>query len=69
MAIARSLSNSPQIILLDEPTGDLDSKSTVEVMNLLLEINNFGYDSTAEDYKKAPSEGITIIMVTHNEDL
>lgn len=69
VAIARSLANSPQIILLDEPTGDLDSKSTVEVMNLLLEINNFGYDSTAEDYKKAPSEGITIIMVTHNEDL
>lgn len=43
VAIARSLANSPSIILLDEPTGDLDSKSTVEVMNLLLEINNFGY--------------------------
>jgi putative ABC transport system ATP-binding protein len=28
---------------MDEPTGDLDSKSTIEVMNLILEINNFGY--------------------------
>jgi putative ABC transport system ATP-binding protein len=37
------LANSPTIILLDEPTGDLDSKSTVEIMNLILEINNFGY--------------------------
>lgn len=43
MAIARSLANSPSIVLLDEPTGDLDSRSTIDVMNLLLEINNFGY--------------------------
>ena len=69
VAIARSLANAPQIILLDEPTGDLDSKSTVEVMNLLLEINNFGYHNIGEDYKNAVQEGITIVMVTHNEDL
>lgn len=47
--------------MLDEPTGDLDSKSTIEVMNLLLEINNFGYGKE--------EELTTIIMVTHNEDL
>lgn len=60
-AIARSLANSPSIILLDEPTGDLDSKSTVEVMNLVLHINNFGYGKT--------EERTTIVMVTHNDDL
>jgi len=47
--------------LLDEPTGDLDTKSTVEVMNLLLDINNRGY---ASDAKKC-----TMVMVTHNPDL
>ncbi len=68
MAIARSLANSPSIILLDEPTGDLDSKSTVEIMNLLLEINNFGYGTESQGEYNS-SEAITIIMVTHNEDL
>lgn len=55
------MANSPSIILLDEPTGDLDSKSTVDVMNLILEINNWGYGGL--------EERITIVMVTHNEDL
>lgn len=56
VAIARALANEPDILLLDEPTGDLDSTSTIEVMNLLLKINKFG--------KKT-----TIVMVTHNPDL
>ncbi|KAK8790901.1 hypothetical protein WA158_005532 [Blastocystis sp. Blastoise] len=54
VTIARALSNSPSLILLDEPTGDLDSRTTIEVMNILLELN---------------IEGTTCIMVTHNPDL
>lgn len=49
--------------MLDEPTGDLDTYSTVEIMNVLLKLNNFGY-SSAEDSKK-----ITMVMVTHNPDI
>lgn len=62
VAIARSLANAPEILLLDEPTGDLDTASTIEVMNLLLSINNFGY---SEENKTK----ITMMMVTHNPDL
>ena len=62
MAIARSLANSPQILLLDEPTGDLDTISTVEIMNLLLSLNNFGYNDMNSDR-------ITMVMVTHNPDV
>ena len=39
VTIARALANSPKILLLDEPTGDLDSKTTIEVMNILLSLN------------------------------
>ena len=51
VAIARALITQPQIILADEPTGALDSKTSVEVMQLLKQLNQ--------------QEGITIIVVTH----
>ena len=51
VAIARALITKPQIILADEPTGALDSKTSEEVMTLLSELNH--------------SEGVTIIVVTH----
>lgn len=55
VAIARALANRPSILLLDEATGDLDTKNTVEIMDLLLRINC--------------EQKVTCIMVTHNPDL
>jgi putative ABC transport system ATP-binding protein len=54
VAIARSLVNDPHIVLADEPTGNLDSKTSDEIMVLLTELNH---------------SGKTIIMVTHENDI
>jgi len=54
VSIARALVNNPEIILADEPTGNLDTKSTNQVLELFHEINN---------------EGKTIILVTHDNDI
>lgn len=54
VAIARALINQPALLLADEPTGNLDSESSNEVMDILEELNK---------------EGLTIIMVTHEPDI
>ena len=54
VAIARALANDPEILLADEPTGNLDSKTSVEVMGVFQKLNE---------------QGITIIMVTHELDI
>ena len=54
VAIARALMNDPPVLFADEPTGNLDTKSSVEIMNLFTALSE---------------EGITIIMVTHEDDI
>ena len=54
VAIARALMNEPPVLFADEPTGNLDTKASVEIMNLFTELSN---------------EGITIVMVTHEDDI
>lgn len=55
VTIARSISNNPSILLLDEPTGDLDTKSTDIIMKILVDLNI--------------KHKITMIMVTHDQAL
>ena len=55
VAIARALINAPPIIMTDEPTGNLDSKSGAEVMDILSRLHR--------------EKGITLVMVTHDEEI
>jgi len=55
VTIARALANKPELLLLDEPTGDLDTRNTVDIMDLLLDINL--------------NEHATLLLVTHNPDV
>ena len=52
--MARALVNNPDIILADEPTGNLDPKNSLDIMNLLEDINK---------------RGTTVVVVTHNKDI
>ena len=55
VAIARALANNPEIILADEPTGNLDTSTSKEIMEILIKLNK--------------DQGKTIVMVTHDEEL
>jgi len=55
VAIARALVNDPDILLADEPTGNLDSRTSVEIMEILQRLNR--------------DKGITIILITHEHDI
>ncbi|MDP2785457.1 MAG: ABC transporter ATP-binding protein [Sulfurimicrobium sp.] len=55
VAIARALINRPRLVLADEPTGNLDTKTSQEIMNLLTALNR--------------DEGITVVLVTHEADI
>ena len=54
VAIARALINDPEVVLADEPTGNLDSRTSVEIMAIFQQLNE---------------RGITIVMVTHEQDI
>lgn len=55
VVIARALAGNPQVVLADEPTGNLDTKLSVEIMELLHDLNK--------------TDGLTIVMVTHERDM
>ena len=54
MAVARALVNRPSILLADEPTGNLDSRTSVEIMEIFQSLND---------------QGLTIVLVTHEHDI
>lgn len=54
VAIARAIVNNPAVLMADEPTGNLDTKSSIEIMKIFQNLNN---------------EGVTVIMVTHEPDI
>jgi len=54
VAIARAIVNNPAVILADEPTGNLDTKSSIEIMRIFQNLNN---------------EGATVVMVTHEDEI
>ena len=55
VAIARALVNDPSLLLADEPTGNLDSRTSVEIMSVFQQLNR--------------ESGITIVLVTHEPDI
>jgi putative ABC transport system ATP-binding protein len=54
VAIARALANSPRFLLMDEPTGNIDSRTAHEIIDLIRKLND---------------DGVTIVMVTHDQNL
>ena len=55
VAIARAMANNPPIILADEPTGNLDSKASIEIMEIFTKLNR--------------EKGVTIVLVTHEREI